>query len=292
MRKAVFEWVTLLTALAIVGPFVALPLAWLTTASGATDATPLTSTQPALGIGYTLLAMVGALLAGWLGTKTVSRGMGMAAAGFVLVWVAARSGTSAMILRDAGSASAAAIRLTIEAAILAIPALWLVTIVQRPTPIESDESVYPLTECRTDLVQGLKDAVTSRGLQVVLAAAAGAILGSMFASIGMLKGQAIFDGFFAGLLGGAGGGLLLAGVENPRPALAPYLGVALVMIAAPIAASFYHGASLRTVAVTGELIAPARLIPMDWIAGMLIGVPWGLSWLASSVKEKPEPKRV
>lgn len=290
MRKAVFEWVTLLTALVIVGPIVALPLAWLTSSSGATDATPLTSTQPALGIAYTLLAMLGALLTGWLGTKTVSRGMGMAAAGFVLVWVAARFGAGAMILRDAPSANAAALRLTIEAAILALPTLLLVTLVHKPRPLESDDSVYPLTECRCGLVDGLRDCLTSRGIQIVLAAAAGAVIGCMFASIGFLKGNGLFAGFMGGLIGGAAGGLLLAGVENPRPALAPYLGVVLVMIFAPIAASIYYGNALRTVAVSGELFGPARLIPMDWIAGMLLGVPWGLSWLASSVKDTAQAK--
>ena len=290
MRKAVFEWVTLFTALVIVGPFVAVPLAWLTTASGSSDATAMTSTQPALGIGYSLLAMLGALLTGWLGTKTVSRGMGMSVAGFVLVWVAARSGTGAMILRDAHSATAAALQLTIEAAILAIPALLLVTLVQRPRPLDNDDSVYPLTECRCGLVDGLRDCLTSRGIQIVLAAAAGAVIGCVFASIGFLKGQGLFAGFMGGLIGGAAGGLLLAGVENPRPALAPYLGVVLVMIGAPIAGSLYYGNSLRTVAVTGELFGPARLIPMDWISGMLLGVPLGLSWLASSVKDATQAK--
>lgn len=290
MRKAVFEWVTLLTALVIVGPFVALPLAWLTTASGAADATPLTSTQPALGIGYSLLAMLGALLTGWLGTKTVSRGMGMAAAGFVLVWVAARSGAGAMILRDAPSANAAALRLTVEAAILALPTLLLVTLVNKPRPLESDDTVYPLTECRCGLLEGLRDCLTSRGIQIVLAAAVGAVIGCVFASIGFLKGHGLFAGFMGGLIGGAAGGLLLAGVENPRPALAPYVGVVLVMIAAPMAGSLYYGNALRTVAVSGELFGPARLIPMDWIAGMLLGVPWGLSWLASSVKDATQAK--
>lgn len=290
MRKAVFEWVTLFTALIVVGPFAALPMHWLQTGSAASDATALTSTQPVLGLAYTLVAMLAALLTGWLGTKTVSRGMGMAAAGFVLVWVAARSGAGAMILRDAPSASAAAWSLTIEAALLALPALLLVALVQRPRPMESDDSVYPLTECRTTLVQGLRDACTARGAQIVLAAACGAVLGSMFASIGMLKGQGLFAGFFAGLIGGAAGGLMLAGVENPRPALAPYLGVVLVMIAAPVAGMFYHAAGLRSAAVSGELIGPARLIPLDWIAGMLIGVPWGLSWLASSVKDPAHAK--
>jgi len=112
----------------------------------------------------------------------------------------------------------------------------------------------------------------------------------MFASIGFLKGNGLFAGFMGGLIGGAAGGLLLAGVENPRPALAPYLGVVLVMIFAPIAASIYYGNALRTVAVSGELFGPARLIPMDWIAGMLLGVPWGLSWLASSVKDTAQAK--
>lgn len=295
MRKAVFEWVTLLTALVIVGPFVGVPIAMLHSSSGSAEATALTSTQPLLGMAFTLAAMVGALLTGWLGSKTVSRGMGMTAAGFVLVWAAARTGAGGMILRDAasagGAASGAAMQLTIEAAMLAVPALLLVTLIHKVRPVDADDSVYPLTECRCGLIEGLRDAMTSRGIQIVLAAAAGAVFGSLFASIGMMKGQGLFAGFFAGLIGGAAGGLMLAGVENPRPALAPYIGVVLVMIAAPVAGSLYHGASLRTAAVTGDLIGPARLVPLDWIAGMLLGVPWGLSWLASSVKDKVETKR-
>lgn len=291
MRKAVFEWVTLLTALVIVGPFVGIPISMLHSPSGSAEATALTSTQPLMGMGFVLVAMVGALLAGWLGSKTVSRGMGMTAAGFVMVWAAARTGAGGMILRDAKSAGGVAVQMAIEAAILAIPALLLVTLVHKVRPMDSDDSEYPLTECRCGLIEGLRDAMTSRGIQIVLAAAAGAVFGSMFASIGMMKGQGLFAGFFAGLIGGAAGGLMLAGVDNPRPALAPYIGVVLVMIVAPVAGSFYHGAALRTAAVTGELIGPARLVPLDWIAGMLLGVPWGLSWLASSAKEKVETKR-
>lgn len=76
----------------------------------------------------------------------------------------------------------------------------------------------------------------------------------------------------------------MAGTE-PRPALAPYIGVLVVAIGAPVYAAVSYGTGITQASVTGELIPPARLIPMDWLAGMFLGVPWGLGWVAGMVKE-------
>lgn len=286
MRKAVFEWVSLILAVLVVGPVAGMLIASLNAADGSGEVTALNSSSPAMGIAYSFAALILALIAGVVGSKTVTRPMGMVCAGFVLVWVACRSGTSEMIFRNVASAQGAAWRMAIEAAILALPALLVVIFVQKPRPFETDDSAYPLMEVRGGFVQNLRDSLLSgRGAGIVLASAAGAVFGCMLGSISLLKGQAVFSGTLAGIGAGCAGGLLMAGAE-PRAALAPYLGVLLVAILGPIAGVLHHGTGLRAAAVTGDLIAVSRLVPIDWIAGMFLGVPWGLSWVSGMVKDQ------
>ncbi len=285
MRKAVFEWVSLIVASLVIGPVAGLLLAMLRAADGSRETTPLVSTSPALGVLLAIGAIGLAWISGVLGTKTVARTMGMVCAGFTLIWAACRTGTGEMIYRGSGSASGDAWRLALEGAILFLPALALVAFVQRPVPVESDEAVYPLAEYRGGLVSGIRNSISVRGLGVIAASAAGAVFGCTIGSIALLKGQCVFAGVLAGIGAGCAGGLLMAGVENPRPALAPYIGLLLLAIAGPIVGAFYHGAELKRAAVSGELIAVARLVPLDWIAGMFLGVPWGLSWVSGMVKE-------
>jgi len=286
MRKAVFEWVSLVLAVLILGPVAGLLPAMLRSPAGSGQMSALTSTTPVLGIFLAMGALAIATVVGMFGSKTVTRPMGMACAGFVLVWVACRFGRAEMIFRESTSPTTSAWLMAIEAAILAIPALWVVTMVQRPRPFEYEDGLFAIAEVHTGLMDGIKALFKDhRGLLAVLAAAAGAVFGCALGSISLLKGQCVFAGVLAGIGAGCAGGLLIAGLDS-RPSLAPYVGVLLVAIAAPIFAIFKHGAGLGTAAVTGDLVPLGRLIPIDWIAGMFLGVPWGLSWVSGMVKDQ------
>lgn len=286
MRKAVFEWVSLVLGVLILGPVAGLLPAMLRSPAGSGQTSALTSTTPLLGILLTLAALGLALVVGVFGSKTVTRPMGMACAGFTLVWVACRYGRAEMIFRESTSPTTSAWLMAIEAAILAVPALWVATMVQRPQPFETDEKVPALAEIRTGFVEGIRGLFSDyRGLVAVVAAAGGAIFGCWLGSISLLKGQCVFAGVLAGLGAGCAGGLVIAGLDS-KPALAPYVGVLLASIAGPIIAVAVHGSGLGTAAVTGDLVPVGRLIPMDWIAGMFLGVPWGLSWVSGMVKDR------
>ncbi|MGH7242595.1 MAG: hypothetical protein ACREJD_04190 [Phycisphaerales bacterium] len=286
MRKAVFEWVSLVLAVLILGPVAGLMPAMLRSPAGSGQTSALTSTTPLLGIFFSLGALGLALVVGMFGSKTVTRPMGMACAGFTLIWVACRFGRAEMIFRESSSPTTSAWLMALEAAILAIPALWVVTMVQRPRPFDFDDSLPTLSEVRTGLIEGIRSLFRDhRGLLAVVAAAAGAVFGCALGSISLMKGQCVFAGVLAGIGAGCAGGLVIAGLDS-RPALAPYLGLLLVAIAAPVFAIFTHGAGLGTAAVTGDLVPLGRLIPMDWIAGMFLGVPWGLSWVSGMVKDQ------
>ncbi|MBX3379465.1 MAG: hypothetical protein KF805_05180 [Phycisphaeraceae bacterium] len=286
MRKAVFEWVSLVLAVLILGPVAGLLPAMLRSPAGSGQTSALTSTTPMLGIVFTLAALALALVVGMFGSKTVTRPMGMACAGFTLVWVACRFGRAEMIFRESTSPTTSAWLMAIEAAILAIPALWVATWVQRPRPFESDDNVPALAEIHTGFIEAIRALVSDyRGLVAVAAAAGGAVFGCALGSISLLKGQCVFAGVLAGIGAGCAGGLVIAGLDS-KPALAPYLGVMLVAIGAPIAAIFIHGSGLGVAAVTGDLTPLGRLIPIDWIAGMFLGVPWGLSWVSGMVKDR------
>lgn len=286
MRKAIFEWVSLVLGVLILGPVAGLLPAMLRSPAGSGETTALTSTKPLLGIVLSLGALAIAAVVGMFGSKTVTRPMGMACAGFTLVWVACRSGRAEMIFRESASPAMSAWMMVIEAAILALPALFVVTLVQKPRPLESGEHAAAFMEVRTGLIEGLKALFRDhRGLVGIGAAIAGAAFGCALGSISLLKGQCVFAGVLAGIGAGCAGGLAIAGVDS-KPSLAPYVGVMITAIAAPIVAVFMHGSGLATAAITGDLVPVGRMIPMDWIAGMFLGVPWGLSWVAGMVKEQ------
>ncbi|MBS0188971.1 MAG: hypothetical protein JSS51_12965 [Planctomycetes bacterium] len=291
MRKAVFEWISLILATLILGPIAGMLPAMLHSPGGSQQTTALNSTTPVLGVVLMLAALGLALIVGLFGAKTVTRPMGMACAGFVLVWVACRTGRAEMIYRESGSPSHAAWMMALEAALLAVPALVVAMLVQRPRPFgNTDEAV--VGELQGGFAANLKAVMGEpRALAAVAAAAAGAIVGCAIGSISLLKGQAVFAGALGGIGAGCAAGLLIAGIES-RPALAPYIGVMLVAIASPIVASFQYGAGLRNAAITGDLLSVGRLVPMDWIAGMFLGVPWGLSWVSGMVKDHvPAPAK-
>ncbi|MBX3388649.1 MAG: hypothetical protein KF691_04260 [Phycisphaeraceae bacterium] len=286
MRKAIFEWVSLVLAVLILGPVAGLLPAMLRSPAGSGEATALTSKAPLFGIALSLGALAIAAVVGMFGSKTVTRPMGMACAGFTLVWVACRSGRAEMIFRESSSPVTSAWMMAIEAAILTIPVLWVVTLVQKPRPIDADENAVALTEVRTGLLEGLKALVRDyRGLLGVAAALIGAAFGCALGSISLLKGQCVFAGVLAGIGAGCAGGLVIAGIDS-KPSLAPYVGVMLTAILAPIVTIFMQGSGLASAAITGDLLPVGRLIPMDWIAGMFLGVPWGLSWVSGMVKDQ------
>lgn len=115
---------------------------------------------------------------------------------------------------------------------------------------------------------------------VAVAVAAGLVVPSLMIGAG-LKGQAIASAIAAGIAA-ATLGVFASRRWGFRP-LGAAAGLALVAGAAPLVAVMMapQGGSaggLVRLANEGGLLAAARVVPMDWIAGMLIGIPLGLAW--------------
>lgn len=290
MRKAIFEWVSLLAAVIVLGPVAGWAVASLRPALGADVATPLVSASPFVGLLAAVLVFALAALAGVLGTVTVSRGMGMASAGFVLVWAACRSAAGADLLRLGGSP--VLVRFALEALVLAPIALLAMRVVQRARAADHSDDHYPLSEAREGVIAGLSALARSpRGLVAVAAGVVGAFAGCWLGSVEVLKGQSVFAGVLAGVGAGVFAGLLCAGVDDPRPSYAAYVAMLLAAVLAPLIALGLHGTQVSTASVTGALIPLGRLVPLDWFAGLFLGVPWGLSWVSGMAKDEPRAAR-
>jgi hypothetical protein len=112
------------------------------------------------------------------------------------------------------------------------------------------------------------------GLAIVLAAGATWVVAQE-----TIKGQTFAAAIAAGLLGTFGGRLI-----SSRASIGVFVAAIAVLAAvSPAAATFYHSSdpALVRASLAGSLFPPARLMPLDWIAGAFVGIPMGLNLAAS-----------
>ena len=83
-----------------------------------------------------------------------------------------------------------------------------------------------------------------------------------------------------GTIGGS-----LAEAEVPR--LAAYASVVLLGVVGPLTSLITPGAAaLPTAVLNDSFFGPARLLPLDWLTGALLGVPVGLTWAGSMLDRR------
>jgi hypothetical protein len=119
-------------------------------------------------------------------------------------------------------------------------------------------------------------ALRGRGLAAGVVAAG--VAGWLFAPES-LKGQT----FAAAAAGGMFGALALKMAARTVKPLWVFVGVAVLACAGPAVAAVYYGTGTGIVrpvyaGLHGGVLPLVRILPLDWLAGALVGVPIGLSW--------------
>ena len=285
MKQTATRWSVHLLALVALGPLAGLLVASLRAADGGPDATLLVCTTPAAG----LLAGIGALaIAGLIaivGARLVDARAGLFAAGIVLAWAAARSGRVDIILMHTQS-SAPLVRLALEGVLVGAGSVLIAIVayaVGKPSAQTGDapDARPPLGAA---LAGSFRRAVAGPGLLVALPVAivAGGA-GAWLIAATPMKGQTIGAAVAAGVLAGAAGRV----ADQRSPAQMLCLAIAILAALGPLSAFvFQRGANPVDAAYAGSLFALARIAPLDWVAGGLIGVPIGVSWAGSMIDKR------
>jgi len=261
MSRTILKWTLLAIAGAILGP-IAYHLIGATPApDGSRAVTALLSASPVRSTLLTALCLVMAGAIGVLTARLVSVRSGMFASGLVLIWAAASGGHLEAIIRRTHSGSSL-VALAAEGALLGAAGIliaWLIT--RRSSGASADGAAAPL----------------GPALGIVV----GAIAGWAVARSGM-TGQTIAAAAAAGLFG-----TLVGTVVDQRSALWTYASIAVVLgLVGPLIAKFTLGDRLVEAVYAGTVSALAWPAPMDWLAGVLIGVPMGDAWAASMLERK------
>lgn len=287
MKKVITHWSLVLLALFVFGPIAGRMVATLRAPDGGPDATPLVSSQPAMGLVIGIAAMFVAVLPGLLAARLVGLGSGLGAAGLGLAWVAWRTGTVDELLRRAQSASPLW-TLAVEGLIFGVLAVLLggVLVVasgedRHEVERASDEKVNEKQGFVPRLAACLINSVAGPGAAfgLLVAVIAGALAGWLVAQE-PLKGQCVAAGMAAGLAAAVVGRI----AEYRTPTTTIFLALAVLATVGPLTGALLQGNAERA-SQAGTLFALSYPVPLDWIAGGLLGIPIGTAW-ASSMLEK------
>lgn len=242
----------------------------LRASDGGTDATALLCASPVLGVFVTLAAIALAWGCGFAVARLLNFKWGLLCAGLVVAWAAWQSGRAEPIIRRVQSTSSLW-TLAIEAAIYGV----LGVIMARSITGASDPRLARLGNddgVRRDSAAALLTGILAGGI-TAFAVARSSMVGQTFAAATA-----------AGVLG-----TLVGRVVGHRAVVwASVAAGAVLSVAGPVIAAMMHGAELTSVMLRGDLFPLARVMPLDWLAGTLIGTAVGVSW-AGSMVEKHAP---
>lgn len=281
MRDTLTRWSLFAFALLLLGP----AAWWLTHGLKASDAFSqtepiLASTGPVIGLARGAGAIALALLAGLITARLSSTRWAVFIAGGTLAWAAAGAGRVDEIIRVTPERSQFWL-IAAEGAlfgVLVLLGMWFIGLIARSGQGARLDTVPP--GHREDHLSHTRDDRAAWLARVGISTAVGIVAGvavSWLMAVSTLKGQTIAAASVAGIAAG-----IITGMLNKQGDLwALVLPFVLLSILGPIAAAIIEPATARGLlfSVNGlEILPPARLMPLDWLAGALIGLPIGSKW--------------
>ncbi len=266
------RWGTLLAAILVAGPVIGLAAQRIPPIPGAEHGTAILSASPGMGIAIIAVCVALATAIGCLGSKLVSVTHGLTCAGIALAWAAFRTGHLLDLSRAVDPASLGS-RLAIEGGIIGmlvlIGALLIIRFGPKTTP-SFTEGLFSASSL------GAAGATTAIGLVVAIIIARDDKVGQTFA---------------AAIAGGAVGAAAARTLVNGAPRASALLAIPLGAILCPLVGFAMSPKPLDVAIAGGTVHALARVMPLDWCAGALIGIPFGLTWAGSMIeKAHPDPK--
>lgn len=271
MNTVILRWLLPTSALFLFGPLVALPISWLRDPTGGDAATPILSNAPLLGVISILLIATVAMVGGAITARFTAPGPGRTFAGLCVGWAAMRTAGSWTLLDIQGGG--AVVPLAIEGLLVAIAGAAVVVGLR----------VGGEPASRDSLKSDLRIAVGSPNawIGIVVGVAAG-IVGTVLVAIDGGRGQCLAGGFFGAVLAAVAVQLAAPMITAEQARLRASAAVLALMVVAPLSLLFMPGGdSVAQAARAGTLVGPGLVLPLDWLVGILLGVPTGMAWVAS-----------
>jgi hypothetical protein len=280
MVKNVLAWTCTVLAVFALGPLVTFPMKQLRAMDGSADVTLLVNRAPLLGVGLLVLLLAVMVGAAWVVGKIVNKPTGMAGAWLIAAWGAWRLSTLDKVFAAAASPNVMWM-LAIEGLIVSGAGVLL-------TGLLRDDGKEGSTIRSRFAVLG--QSATYMG--VIAGVVVGAIVAHMV-GYQTLKGQA-FAAAAIGSIGAAAAShltMLMLG-KDPSP-VAGAVSIMVLATAGPIAAQVIYGNGLGTALRAGPgltggggIIGVSVPISLDWLGGMLLGLPIGEGWAASMIDKR------
>jgi hypothetical protein len=292
MNDAVARWSSRAVSLLVLGPAAAWAIGRVVGLDGSDDRTLLTGASLAAGLFGVAFVGLCTVLASAVGARLADRHEGLLNAGFVLSWAAWSGGDLVEVFRLAPE-SATLARLAGEGGLMLLAVLAAMLVADRLCRRAAKDEGLALS------VGDLTGAVKYKaGLPVLgVSLAAGMACAWLFARYGG-AGQGLGAAFLAGLGAGVVGSLVFQSVvkeDRAAPAgstgiLVPaVVGVMLGAVVGPLVGLAVPGAGKLMAGVAqGDLPGWVLVSPSGWMAGALLGVPAGISFLKSTSKDGPE----
>lgn len=283
MMKATIRWALFFAALLALGPALYL----LTSALRGADGVSPTSPGPA-GTGGILRGVIVVVVLAGAGmgvARLTTLRWGMFVAGVAGAWAAAGVASLAEVVRTSPQPPMNALALEgfLLGGLMALGVWGMHWAASRRPGAEhdaalvgwrgaGDHATYARSHEGWVARVGLVDLVVC----VLVAVAAGMIVPALAAQTG-LKGQVVAAAVLSGLAAATIG--TFASRRWGFSPLGTAAGIAVVAGLAPLVAGMMtQSGALVKMANAGSLLPAARALPLDWIAGMLVGIPLGLAW--------------
>lgn len=279
MNKVLLRWILPTSALLLFGPIAAAPVRALRDPMGGPDATLILSSAPVLGVLAALLIVAIAGMGGAITARLTAPGTGRTFAGLTVVWAAMVTGDSWRILMVRGGS--AVVPLAIEGVIVAVLGACAAVALMLGGGSHEKSSL------RDDLKGALGSGTAGLGLLVGII---GGGIGAYLVAIDGGRGQGLMGGILGGVLAAVGVQLAAANLPPEQARLRATASLLLLMILSPLSLIVMPGAgSIADAARSGTLFGPGIIQPLDWLAGVFLGVPAGMAWFGS-VAERAQPK--
>lgn len=312
MLHTLLRWIMPTLALFALGPLALLLMSSVRAVDGSREVSILLCAAPAKGLAALGVVMLIACAAGIGGALISGQRRGLLSAGIVLAWAAYATGHIDTMLANSittkSGTSSVLLMLALEGLIVGVLSALVAWIILRVPMLAFAERAaragefaraHPAHASGTLSIREPHALFSARAPVAIAAAILGAGVVVWVLAFDSSKGQTLAAAIFAGLAAAAAGRTLAA-------TLSPMLFVAaigLLAAASPVAAMVLHSggnagvsgggtgsAALSTAALAGTLFRLARPLPLDWLAGALVGIPLGLAW-ANSLVQKHEPQK-
>lgn len=269
MTRSAWRWIYAFAVIFLAGPLCCWLVGAVDAVDGSAAAGATLSARPAIALLALLGAGAVAAIAGLIGARFFSERTGLVGAGLALSWTPWAVGR----LDDfAHQPFERAIfpSLAIEGAIIGALAVALAITICR----QARRSGHGGDPANSGLLEGGM-------LGPIIALVVGGIAAWVVAR-SYDPGQGFGAAFCAGLFGSLVGRV----VDNRSPDRAYFAIVPALAVAAPLIAAFASGAQAVAHIYAGEVFPPGMVMPMDWLAGSLVGIPMGTAWAGSIIEKK------